>query len=421
MPKNSISRKVISMSELNNKKVVQHNDLIMSVAKMDAVPLKFFELAVACLDTEDVPADRTVYVSKELLFSFFKAKSQNKHSKFKEALLQVHQQAVFLMNELDEETGKYEYRIISPLERTAWNDYGDDVSFKFTESIMPFLIELKSNFTQYLLSDIGKLNSKHAITIYKWLSMNYNQYEYYKANGNRTEKQLESLINPIISIRDLRKITDTEKSYAEMTDFTKRILDNSTSMITENTTLNVEYKKIKKGNRVADIQFFITKKQVAQNEFYKEEQQDPDYLQSKEEQALEQQRLYFEGMQNTYTTFLMESTLISFEDMRDADLIVNLQKRVYPLYDELKQLRGIAAVKKHTNYVASNRQAYSKKNIAKYLYESVSKYLVNIKKQNTNNQEAEIRTEQPKNDDPKQSNNVSENSKYLYNWLDKDD
>lgn len=410
MPDNSISREMISMSELNSKKIVQHNDLIMSVARMEAIPLKFFELAVACLDTDNVPADRTVYVSKELLFSFFNAKSGNKHSKFKKALLELHKEAVFLMNELDEKSGIYEYRIISPLEETSWNDYKGEVSFKFTESIMPYLIELKSNFTQYLLADIGKLKSKYAIIIYKWLSMNYNQYEYYQVKGNRSEKQLESLTNPIISIRDLRKITDTEKIYEEMTDFTKRVLDDATSKITENTTFNVDYKKIKKGGRITAIQFFITKKQVVPNAFYKDEQQDPAYLQDKKDKEQEFETLYNNAMESDYTDLLGDNMLIGFKDIRDKEIMANLQRNVYTLYDELKQLVGMEGVRQHIRYVAEKKMDYSNKNIVKYLNVSANDYLTKIKN-------GTVPRRQMYNPVPEAGNKKSDKASYLYNWL----
>lgn len=93
------------------------------------------------------------------------------------------------MEEVNEETGEHDYNIITPLEKTAWNNYKQDVAFTFTEAIIPYLIQLKSNFTQYLLADIGRLDNKYAITIYEWLSMHYNQYEHYQHKGNRTEKQ----------------------------------------------------------------------------------------------------------------------------------------------------------------------------------------------------------------------------------------
>lgn len=53
------------MDELQKRKVIEHNDLITSVAKMDKVPLKIFELAVSCIDTDNPPKDNIVYLSKK--------------------------------------------------------------------------------------------------------------------------------------------------------------------------------------------------------------------------------------------------------------------------------------------------------------------------------------------------------------------
>lgn len=375
MPVNSISRKVTSMDELSNKKVVQHNDLIKSVAQMETVPLKFFELAVACLDTENVPPNRTVHVSKELLFSFFDAKSESKHTYFRDILMKLHKEAVFYMRELDKKKKLYEYRIISPLESTSWNDSTDDISFQFTESIMPFLVELKRNFTQYLLSDIGKLDSKYSIVLYKWISMNYNQYENYKHKGGRTDEQLRSLKNPLISAEEIRIITNTENKYKRPADFFKRVVDVAVSEITKKTVFNVEYVQNRKGNRFSSLQFFVTKKHVAKNEFYKEEEQDPAYLQEKEDKKQGIENLYAAALESNYTDFLGDYMLISFKDIRDKELMAGLQKSVYPLYDKLAKLKGGNAVKKHISYVSSKIEDYSKKNIVRYLHEAISNYL----------------------------------------------
>src|SRR5699024_4850806 len=309
-------------------------------------------------------------------------KSKNKHSKFKKALLELHQQAAFFMEEVDKKSGEFEFKIISPLERTSWNNLRDHVTIQFSESIIPYLIELKANFTQYLLSDIGNLKSKYAIIIYKWLSMNYNQYEHYKFKGSRTEKQLETLKNPIISIEDLRKLTDTENSYSKMTNFTARVLDDPITAITENTILNVEYRKIKKGSRIAEIQFFITKKHVTKNEFYKEEQQDPAYLEDKKKKEKEAESLNVEAIGSKYTDLLGYYKLITFSDLRDKEIMAGLQKSVYPLYDELTKLRGTKGVEKHISYVASRKEEFTKRNIVRYLYESISNYIPRVKVEN---------------------------------------
>ena len=57
-------RTVCSLKEIEKRKIVEHNDLITSVAKMDKTPLKIFELAVSCIDTENPPKDNIIYLSK---------------------------------------------------------------------------------------------------------------------------------------------------------------------------------------------------------------------------------------------------------------------------------------------------------------------------------------------------------------------
>lgn len=383
MLNSSISRKVLMMNDIQNKKIVQDNDLIVSVAKMDKTPMKFFELAVASLDIKNIPADRTVHVSKELLYSFFDAKSENKHTRFKDAVLTVHEQAVFLMRELNERKGKYEYQVISPLERTSWNDYEDIVSFKFTESFFPYLIDLKGTYTQYLLSDIAQLNSKYSIIIYKWLSMNYNQYDYYNAKGGRREKQLNEYKNPIIPIEELRRITDTEKEYLKFSNFEARVLKKAVEEINQFTVLNATYEKIKKGNRIGSIQFHITKKQIAPNPSYKIG--DSVYEAQQAEKEQNQITLFAQAMQSQYTTILMENMLIGYKDMQDIELMASLQEMVYPLYDELKTLRGLDGVRNHLEYVSRKQIGYSKTNIVKYLKTAITQYLPTVKMMDMDN------------------------------------
>lgn len=379
-----IPRKVFTMNDIRNKKVVQHNDLITSVAKMDKTPLKIFEMAVACLDTENIPEDRTVYISKNALFSFFDVKSEAKHTRMKESLMKVHEQAIFHMTQQVEED-KFDMKIISPIEETCWNNYNDTVSIQFTSKIMPYLIELKNNFTQYLISDISTLSSKYSIIIYKWLSMNYNQYEYYQNKSNRREEQLEKLRNPIITVQELRRITDTEKEYSRFPHFEERVLKKAKEEISKSTNFFVSYEKIKKGRSIDSIQFHITKKSSVPNETYKEEQQDSVYLKNKELKKQTQQELFMEAMQSKYTTLLMENMLIGYKDMQTIETMASLQKIVYPIYDELKKLRGLDGVKTHLSYVSSKQEGYSKQNIVKYLKTAIENYLVTVKLQNKTN------------------------------------
>ena len=88
----SNEKETIKIPEIEKRKVAEHNDLITSIAKMDKTPLKMFELAVSCINTEEPPKDNIVYLSKRDLFAFFKVSDNDKHSRFKEAIEKMQKQ-----------------------------------------------------------------------------------------------------------------------------------------------------------------------------------------------------------------------------------------------------------------------------------------------------------------------------------------
>ena len=372
-------RTVCSLKEIEKRKIVEHNDLITSVAKMDKTPLKIFELAVSCIDTDNPPKNNTIYLSKAELFAFFKVDDSNKHHRFKEAIAKVQEQAFF---EIREEKDKgFKFRRILPIPEVAWTDYDDKVMIRFDQAIMPYLIDLKQSFTQYALSDLVELNSKYSIILYKWLSMNYNQYEHYSFKGGRRAEQVEAYRNPSITVKELRTITDTVNEHKHFPHFENRVLKKGIEEINAHTSFNVTYDKIKKGRSIDSIVFHITKKPVARNDFYKLEEQDPIYLQDKANKEQAEELLAGKALKSKYTKLLLDNMLLSPYEMTDTSLMAGLQAHVYPLYDELKALRGLNGVKDHLSYVRSKQEAYSKRNIAKYLKKAIEQYLPTVKRQ----------------------------------------
>ena len=383
IPKNEQNQKQVQiLNELSKRKVVEHNSLITSIAKMDKTPLKMFELAVSCINTEEPPKDHTVYLSKNELFAFFKVSDNDKHSRFKLAVENMQKQAFFKIKEKKEHG--FEFENIVPIPYVKWTDYHDEVTVRFSPEIMPYLINLKQNFTQHALSDLAELNSKYSIILYRWLSMNYNQYEHYSYKGGRREEQVEAYRNPSISIRELREMTDTINDYKRFTHFETRVLKEPLEEINEHTSFNVSYDKIKKGRSIDSIVFHITKKRMADDNSYKLE--DKDYQSDKEEKSRNEADLLKQAMESKYTRLLIENFLLSPLEMTDTALMAGLQKNVYPLYDELKELRGLNGVKGHLSYVRAKREDYSKKNICKYLKKAIEQYLPTVKRQDLNHE-----------------------------------
>lgn len=368
-------KQVLVIEEINKRKIVEHNDLISSVAKMDKTPLKIFELAVSCIDTENPPKDNIIYLSKKELFAFFEVSDTNKHTRFKKAIEKMQKQAYFQIKEIKNKG--YEMLSIVPIPTVKWNSYNDEVMIRFNPDIMPYLIDLKQNFTQYALSDVMDLGSKYSIVLYKWLCMSYNQYEHYNGKGGRRQQQLEEYKNPSIRVQELREMTDTTQKYKNFNDFEKRVLAEPIEEINIHTHFTVSYEKIKKGTRNDTIQFYIEKKQIAPDSFYKVD--DSVYEAQQAEKEQKQTALVIQALQSQYTTILMENMLIGYKDMQDIELMAGLQEMVYPLYDELKTLRGLDGVRDHLAYVSRKQTSYSKTNIVKYLKMAIAQYLVTVK------------------------------------------
>ena len=380
IPKNNEEKKqkvVCTLNDLEKRKVVEHNALIQSVAKMQKTALKMFELAVSCIDTEEPPKNNTVYLSKSELFKFFEVSSSSKHSQFKEAVNYMQKQAFFNIK-ADKKLG-IEYESIVPIPYVKWNDYNDEVTIRFDQAIMPYLIDLKAEFTQYKISELKELNSKYSIILYRWLSMNYNQYEHYSVKGGRRAEQVENYRNPSISVKELREITDTVNEYPRFDNFERRVLKIALKEINDHTSFNVSYEKVKKGRSIDSIVFHIEKKRTADDNSYKLD--DRAYQEDKARKAETEDQLVLQAMDSPYTKLLMEHFLLSYLDLMDKKILAGLQKNVYPLYDELKELRGLNGVKDHLSYVSSKQEAYSKRNVAKYLKKAIEQYLPTVKRQ----------------------------------------
>lgn len=132
------------------------------------------------------------------------------------------------------------------------------------------------------------------------------------------------------------------------------------------------------------LDIWLRKKRRADDNSYKLE--DTAYQEDKARKAETEDKLAIEAMKSKYTTLLLENMLLSPFEMQDTKIMAGLQVHVYPLYDELKELRGLNSVKDHLSYVASRREEYSKHNIARYLKKAIEQYLPTVKRQDLNHE-----------------------------------
>ncbi|MBL1227227.1 replication initiation protein [Enterococcus sp. BWR-S5] len=340
-----------------SNKVAQHNDLITSVSTLNIVPLKIFEIIVSCVDTKN--PKREITLRKDDIYAVFETKSTAKSNYFKNHLHTVMQQGMIIELPNEKEA------IVLLSSYAEWEKNGDLLTIELNERIMPFLIGLKDNFTQYPISEIIHLNTKYAIILYKWLSMNLRMFEEYR------NKKFE---NPCISIEEFRTMANVQNKYTDNRNLDRAVIKKAIADINKQTSINVEYEKMKKGNLIYGFSFHISRKKVAP------ELKNPEILEQKE---LSDSEIYAESLQSKYTDYLLELMLIAPTTLRDRKVMIRLYKQVYSLYDQMRELlpKGYREIREHLIDLKENMipAEEGKENIVKYLRVSAEGQLEKLK------------------------------------------
>lgn len=111
------------------------------------------------------------------------------------------------------------------------------VELRFTKDMLPYLTELKEQFTKYALSDVAKMDSAYAIRLYELLMQ-------WGSTGQRE-----------ISLEDFRRILQLEERYPAIRDLKRWVLEPAIDQINEHSPLSVTWKQRKTGRRVTHLSF----------------------------------------------------------------------------------------------------------------------------------------------------------------------
>ena len=111
------------------------------------------------------------------------------------------------------------------------------IILRFSQDILPYLSELKGQFTRYEIVNIGKMRSIYGIRLYELLMQ-------WQVLGMRE-----------IEIVWLKKQFQIEKLYANMADFKKRVLEPAVKDINTHSNYSVSWTQRKTGRRVTHLTF----------------------------------------------------------------------------------------------------------------------------------------------------------------------
>lgn len=227
---------------MNSKKlpvIRKSNDLIEARYKLSIIEQRLIFLLMAEISPNDEDfKDYEIHVSN--FARVFRLKSTNSlYEKVQNAANSLIGQRIFLRQ------GK-------KVEGMAWLSYicyneGEGVVYlRFDKALKPYLLQLKSHYTQYDLDNIVSFKSQYSIRFYELL-----KGDAYKASNGQFEKTFK--------IDELRLIFGLEKTdYPLFANLRDRAIDPAISEISTKTDLNIiETKYGKTGRKVTSIVFVV--------------------------------------------------------------------------------------------------------------------------------------------------------------------
>ena len=231
------------------KKVRQSNDLVESPYSQDftAYEIKLFEIAGAGITEQDVANanqrinKRYSLTTRELANLLNTSASAISHEIEKTAS-KIMNKKIHLRKILD--NGSVEFELINII---PYAKYKDGIfEYDFNYAIIPYIVEINKNFTEYQLHNLLSLRSAYAIKLYKLL------YQYHKIKIR------------VFTLIELKEQFGISNKYARYNDLKKDVIDSSVNQINELTDLQVQYNEIKIGRKVVKLEFIFVLKKAKQ-------------------------------------------------------------------------------------------------------------------------------------------------------------
>lgn len=202
-------------------------------------------IILACI----AQVDRASPITDEMLYSvpvasIVKATGSDSKSIYKE----LRQRGVSI--ELEPNGGGRKAKTLeaSWVQSIVYNEREGAISLRFNKDMLPFLTELKEQFTRYDLSDVARMTSLYGIRLFEMLVQ-------YASIGCRE-----------IALADLRKWLRLDDKYPLMADLRRYVIEPAVSQLNEHSPLRVRYELKRHCRKITHLNFIIAHKRLSATE-----------------------------------------------------------------------------------------------------------------------------------------------------------
>ena len=219
----------------NDLVVVKANSLIEASYRLSIDEIRILALTIGTMDPKSNQKifDFTV---ADFVREFPEISQDNAYKQIQAAIKRIYDRSV----KTEDKERITEFRWVSS--RTYFKKEGR-FRIAMTDEVMPYLTQLKGQFTQYQLKHIAYFNSVHSIRIYELITQ-------YRSVGSRE-----------ITVEKLKEWLQVENKYPRFNSLNQRVLEPAITEINEKSDLVVEVEQIKRGRTIHALNFVILPKQ----------------------------------------------------------------------------------------------------------------------------------------------------------------
>lgn len=212
---------------LKNNLIVKSNQVIEASYTLTTIEQRLILSAIAQVPKGEEISDDVLYplTTKNLVKLGGDGKAS--HKEFKDAVNRLYERSIVLRD--GDESDSFRW-----IQEKVFK--GSTIAFiRFSKPILPFLSNLKAEFTKYLESDIVGMSSPYSIRFYELIMQ-------YRSVGHRE-----------ISLEDLRWMFQLQNKYPVWADLKKRVIEQATKEINEHSPYNLTIEPKRTGRKITSI------------------------------------------------------------------------------------------------------------------------------------------------------------------------
>lgn len=224
------------MSEKKELTITRHNSLIEGCYKLNLNEQRLLYLCVAKLDPRKVlPKDNTFTVTAKEFAEQFLMDEKLVYKEMEDASKALAERWVRTTD------GKYreQFRWVFGV---RYHDNEGKVTLGFSPWVIPYLTNLREQFTSLKLSQISELKSVYSIRLLEFLTQ-------FKATGKF-----------IIDLDRFKERLDIKNEYKRFYNLKMRVIEPAVKELREKSNLVIDWKPIKSGKMIKQLEFIFSEK-----------------------------------------------------------------------------------------------------------------------------------------------------------------